>query len=152
MAIRAEHKMKNLEAKNKCPAPTSAGGSSSRPRLGPPPPPPWAPGVQPPRPMWIVRHPQPPQGQAPRPANAYWNNPGVAAKGPCYNCGGIGHISKNCPSPRRGGAFNAPRPIILYLKHRVRKSSHNKLLSVVVLTTPQLKKFQRMPKYSWVRS
>ena len=60
--------------------------------------------------MWIVRHPQPPQGQAPRPANDYWNNPGVAAKGPCYNCGGIGHISKNCPSPRRGGAFNAPRP------------------------------------------
>ena len=60
--------------------------------------------------MWIVRHPQPLQGQASRPANAYWNNLGVAAKGPCYNCGGIGHISKNCPSPRRGGAFNAPRP------------------------------------------
>jgi len=60
--------------------------------------------------MWIVHHPQPPQGQALRPANAYWNNPGIAAKGPCYNCGGIGHISKNCPSPRRGSAFNAPRP------------------------------------------
>jgi len=60
--------------------------------------------------MWIVRHPQSPQGQAPRPANAYWNNPGVVARGSCFNCGGIGHISKNFPSLRRGGAFNAPRP------------------------------------------
>ncbi|XP_039808800.1 uncharacterized protein LOC120672463 [Panicum virgatum] len=60
--------------------------------------------------MWIVRHPQPPQGQAPRPVSAYWNNPGVTAKGPCFNCGGLGHISRDCPSPRRGGAFNAPRP------------------------------------------
>ena len=69
IAIRAEHNMKNLEAKNKRPAPTSAGGSSSRPRLGrPPPPPPRASGAQAPRPMWIVRHPQPLQGQAPRPA------------------------------------------------------------------------------------
>ena len=42
-------------------------------------------------------------------------------------------------------------PIILYIKHHVRKPSHNKLLSVVVLTTPPLKKFRRMPKYSWVR-
>ena len=107
MAIRAEHKMKNLEAKNKHPAPTSAGSSSSCLRLGPPP---RALGAQPPRPTWIVRHPQPPQGQAPRPANAYWSNLGVAAKGPCYNCGGIGHISKNCPSPRCGSAFNAPSP------------------------------------------
>ena len=36
VAIRAEHKMKKLEAKNKRPAPISAGGSSSRPRMGPP--------------------------------------------------------------------------------------------------------------------
>ena len=43
-------------------------------------------------------------------------------------------------------------PIILYLKHRVRKSSHNKLLSEVVSTTPPLKKFRRLLKYSWVRS
>ena len=35
ITIRAEHKIKNLEAKNKRPALTSAGGSSSRPRLGP---------------------------------------------------------------------------------------------------------------------
>ena len=42
-------------------------------------------------------------------------------------------------------------PIILYLKHCVRKSNHNKLLSVAVLTAPPLKKFRRMPKYSWVR-
>src|SRR6185312_12842871 len=27
-----------------------------------------------------------------------------------FNCGGLGHISTDCPSPRRGGAFNAPRP------------------------------------------
>ena len=60
IATRAEHKMKNLEAKNKHPAPTSAGGSSSRTHLGPPPLPPRAPGAQPPCPMWIVRHPQPP--------------------------------------------------------------------------------------------
>jgi hypothetical protein len=46
IAIRAEHKMKKLEAKNKHPAPTSAGGSSSRPRVGPPPPP-CASGAQP---------------------------------------------------------------------------------------------------------
>ena len=44
-----------------------------------------------------------------------------------------------------------PGLIILYLKHNVKKLSHNKLLSVVVLTTPPLKKFRRMPKYSWVR-
>jgi len=36
IAIRAEHKIKNFEAKNKRPAPTLADGSSSRPRLGPP--------------------------------------------------------------------------------------------------------------------
>jgi hypothetical protein len=110
IAIRTKHKMKKLEAKNKLPAPNSAGGSSSRPRVGPHPPPARAPCVQPPHPMWVVRHPQPPQGQAPRPANAYWNNPSGAARGPCYNCGGMGHISKNCPSPRQGGASNAPRP------------------------------------------
>ena len=110
IAIRAEHKMKNLEAKNKRPAPTSAGGSFSRPHLGPSPLPPRAPGAQPPRPMWIVRHPQSLQEQAPRPANTYWNNPGVTARGPCYNCGGMGHISRNCPFPRQSGAFNVPRP------------------------------------------
>ena len=43
-------------------------------------------------------------------------------------------------------------PIILYLKHRVKKSSHNKPLSEVISTTPPLKKFRRMLKYSWVRS
>jgi hypothetical protein len=110
IAIRAEHKMKRLEAKHKHPAPTSAGGSSSRPRVGPQPPPPRAPGAQPPRPMWVVRHPQPPQGQPPRPANAFWNYPSGATRGPCYNCGGTGHISKYCPSPRQGGTSNAPRP------------------------------------------
>ena len=110
IAIHAEHKMKKLEAKNKRPAPTSAGGSSSRPHMGPPPPPPHAPSAQSPRPMWVVRHPQPPQGQAPRPVNAYWNNPNnTIARGPCFNCGCKGHISKNCPSPRQGGASNAPR-------------------------------------------
>jgi hypothetical protein len=100
IAIHAEHKIRKLEAKKKRPAPNSAGGSSSHPRVGPPPPPPCAPGAQPPRPMWVMRHPQPPQGQSPRPTNAYWNNPSVAARGPCYNYGGTGHISKNCPSPR----------------------------------------------------
>src|SRR6185312_10953718 len=57
-----------------------------------------------------VTDPQSLQEQAPRPANTYWNNPGVAAKGPCYNCGGVGHISRDCPSLRRGGASNASRP------------------------------------------
>jgi hypothetical protein len=110
IAIRAEHKIRKLEAKNNRPAPNSAGGSSSRPRVGPHPPPPRAPGVQPPRPMWVVRYPQPPHGQAPRLANAYWNNPSGAARGPHYNCGGIGHVSKNFPSSRQGTASNAPRP------------------------------------------
>jgi hypothetical protein len=100
IAIQAEHKMKKLEAKNKRPTPTSVSGSSSRPRAGPPPPPPRSPGAQPPRPMWVVRHPQSPQGQAPRLANAFWNNPSVSTRGPCYNCGGTGHISNHCPSPR----------------------------------------------------
>ena len=42
--------------------------------------------------------------------------------------------------------------ILLCLKHRVRKSSHNRLLSVVVSITPPLKKFRKMLKYLWVRS
>jgi len=59
IAIKAEHKMKKHEAKNKHPAPTSAGGTSSRPRVGPTPPP-RATGAQFPRPMWVVRQPPPP--------------------------------------------------------------------------------------------
>jgi hypothetical protein len=110
IAIHAEHKMKKLEAKNRRPSPNLAGGSSSRPHVGPPPTPPRVSGAQPPRPMWVISHPQPPQGQAPRPANAHWNNPSGSVRGPRYNCGGMGHISKNCPSPRQGGASNAPRP------------------------------------------
>ena len=58
IAIQAEHKMKKHEAKNKHPAPTSAGGTSSCPRVGPPPPP-RATGAQFPRPMWVVRQPPP---------------------------------------------------------------------------------------------
>ena len=44
-----------------------------------------------------------------------------------------------------------PDLILLYLKHNVKKLSHNKLLSVVVSTTPPLKEFWKMPKCSWVR-
>ena len=88
--------------------PTLVGGSSSRPHVGPPPPRPCVPGAQSPHPMWVVRHPQSLQGQAPRLVNAYWNSPSnVIARGPCYNCDGKGHISTNCPSPRQGGASNA---------------------------------------------
>ena len=84
--ILAAHKMKNLEANNKRPAPTSW-VVAPHVHMGLPPPPPHASGAQPPHPMWVMHRPPPLQGQAL--ANAYWSNPSVVAKGSCYNCGGM---------------------------------------------------------------
>jgi hypothetical protein len=151
IAIRAEHKMKRLEAKQKRPAPNSAGGSSSGPRVGPPPPPPRAPGVQPPRPMWVVHHPQPPQGQPPRLANAFWNNPSSATRVHAT----IVVARATSPSIVRLQGKAAP-PMhqgltTLHRKPHAKEPSHRKLLSVAVSTTPPWKRFRMMPKCSWVR-
>jgi hypothetical protein len=41
-------------------------------------------------------------------------------------------------------------PATLHLKHHIKEPSHNKLLSVAASTTPSRKKFRRMLKWSWV--
>ncbi|XP_039787349.1 uncharacterized protein LOC120653738 [Panicum virgatum] len=116
-AIKAEYKMNAFENENrkidmenrKRAASSSTGGNPQRPRTGLPPPP-RAPGFGAPQPMWMARHPPAPQGQLPRAMGQPGGGGGNTSRGPCFNCGGQGHISCECPSPRKGGAGNTPNP------------------------------------------
>src|ERR1041384_8014083 len=104
-AIFAEDKMNKLEAKKrKRAAPPPMSGGAQRPRPGLPPPI-RMPGHGVPQPMWM-RRPAPAAANVPRPPAIQAPNP---VYGPCFNCGQNGHLSRNCPSPRRGvGAAAAP--------------------------------------------
>ena len=105
-AIFAEDKMKKLEAKRrKRAALPPASGSAQRPCPGQPS---FtrAPGAAP-QPMWVARRPFPAASSAPRPPVTQGQVPGV---GPCFNCGQYGHISRMCPSPRRGAGTAALNP------------------------------------------
>ncbi|WVZ63179.1 hypothetical protein U9M48_012833 [Paspalum notatum var. saurae] len=112
LAIRAESKMLELDAetrKRASPSPQSGGTSVQRPRTGATPPP-RVPGYGAPQPMWMVRSPGA-QGQSFRPAGQQASGGDNSPRGPCYNCGGRGDLSRECPTPSRmGGATNAPRP------------------------------------------
>ena len=107
-AIKSEHDMNALEADNrKRAAPSSYGGSSQRARTGPTPAP-RVPGYGAPQPMWMARHPPDPQGQVQCSMGQPRGGGGNVPRGPCYNCGGQGHYSQECPSPKKGGASNVP--------------------------------------------
>ena len=116
-AIKAEYKMSAFKNENsrievenrKRAASSSTGGNSQRPRTGLPPPP-RAPGFGAPQPMWMARRPPAPQGQPPRAPGQPRGGGGNTSRGPCFNCGGQGHISHECPSPRKGGVGNTPNP------------------------------------------
>jgi len=116
-AIKAEYKMSAFKNENsrievenrKRTASSSTGGNSQRPRTGLPPPP-RAPGFGAPQPMWMARRPLASQGQPPRAPGQPGGSGGNTSRGPCFICGGQGHISHECPSPRKSGAGNAPNP------------------------------------------
>ncbi|CAO2163361.1 unnamed protein product [Urochloa humidicola] len=117
-AIMFEASMNELEADNNrkrvAPSSSSYGGGSQRARMGPPPPP-RVPGYGAPQPMWMARRPPAPQAQAqaPRSTGQPGGGGGFGPRGPCYNCGGQGHISRECPSPKKGGTsnvLNQPQP------------------------------------------
>jgi hypothetical protein len=115
-SIKAEYNLNALEADNrKGAAPSSMGGSSSsqRPRTGHSPPP-LILGFGAPTPMWMARCPLEPQGQPPCPSGQLGGSSGnfSPSKGPCYNCGRHGHFSHECPSPKKNGGNNAPKPPI----------------------------------------
>jgi len=100
-AIKSEHDMNALEADNrKRAAPSSYGGSSQRARTGPTPAP-RVPGYGAPQPMWMARRPPAPQGQVQRSMGQLGGGGGIVPRGPCYNCGGQGHYSWECPSPKK---------------------------------------------------
>ncbi|WVZ96997.1 hypothetical protein U9M48_042568 [Paspalum notatum var. saurae] len=109
MAIKVESKMLELDAETRKRAATPPhGGTSQRPRTGVTPPP-RVPGYGAPQPMWMV-HNQGPQGQFFRSAGQQAIGGENAPRGPCFTCGGHGHLSRGCPTHRMGGATNAPRP------------------------------------------
>jgi hypothetical protein len=121
-SIKAEYNLNALEADNrKRAAPSSMGGSSSsqRSRTGPSPPP-WIPGFGAPQPMWMARRPPAPQGQLPRPSGQLGGGGGnfFSSKGLWYNCGGHGHFSHECPSPKKNGTM---LPSLLCLLHLIFK-------------------------------
>ncbi|WVZ90355.1 LOW QUALITY PROTEIN: hypothetical protein U9M48_036664, partial [Paspalum notatum var. saurae] len=110
MAIKVESKMLELDAetRKRAATPSHGGTSSQHPRTGATPPP-RVPGYGAPQPMWMVCN-QGPQGQFFRPAGQQASGGENAPRGPCFTCGGRGHLSRECPTPRMGGATNAPRP------------------------------------------
>jgi hypothetical protein len=115
-SIKAEYNLNALEADTrKRAAPSSMGGSSSsqHPHTGPSPPP-WILGFDAPQPMWMACHPPALQGQPPCPSGQPGGGGGnsSSSKGPCYNCGGHGHFSHECPSPKKNGGNYAPKPLM----------------------------------------
>jgi len=116
-AIKAEYKMNTLENENRridvenrkrAASSSSTGGGSQRPRIGPSPPPPRATGFGAPQAIWMPRRPPAPQGQPPCASGQPGGGGGNASRGPCFNCGGQGHYSRECPSPKKNRAGNAP--------------------------------------------
>jgi hypothetical protein len=113
-SIKAEYNMNALEADNrKRYAPSSMGCSSSsqRPRTRPSPPT-RIPGFGAPQLMWMAHCPPAPQRQPPRPSGQPGGGGGSSSssKGSSYNCGGHGHFSRECPSPKKNGGNNVPKP------------------------------------------
>ena len=116
-AIKAEYKMNAFKNENrkidmenrKRAASSSTGGNSQRPRTALPPPP-RAPGFGAAQPMWMARRPPAPQGQPSRIPGQPGGSGGNTSRGTCFNCGKQGHISRECPSPRKGGVGNTPNP------------------------------------------
>ena len=108
-AIKAKYKINALENENqridvenrKRAASSSTSGSSQRLRMGPPPPT-RALGFGAPQPIWMARRPPAPQGQPPRAPGQPGGGGGNTSCGPCFNCGGHGHFSRDYPSPKKG--------------------------------------------------
>ena len=114
-----------MDAENrKRAASSSTGGSSQRPRMGHPPPP-RAPGFGAPQAMWMPKCPPTPQGQPLRAPGQPGGSGGNASRGPYFNCGGQGHYSRDCPSPKKNGTGNAPNSQASTPPHQTTKDGQN---------------------------